>query len=285
MATIKTIITADDLRSFAPGVEASIDEASIRSYLHSAHKTIASIVGVDVFNEIAAGKIEELQNHLKTAVSNRLMYDYKVFETVAKRQVQKQDTYKYELEAMQQTYLALSYDALDSLFAELTTTPCPIESWESSATCKALKTLFIPTTDEFNSYYGIDGSDYFFFATIFLQRSVVDKHLRGLALDKLEAAELRRAKSIAATLTVAYALRQFDITMLPKSLRNSASDGASRSAATEQEAMYKLSDYLFLSAEKDLQQLVFDLNTSDVPDNALPTENLNRQDSKFYFIS
>lgn len=284
MATIETIITSDDIRTFAPGVEATIDEASIRPYLHSAHKTVASFVGVDVFNEIAKSELTELRDYLKTAVSNRLMYDYKIFESISRRQNQNQNTYKYELEAMQLTYLALCFDALDSVFAALNEPNSCIEEWGQSEVCKTRSSLLIKTTDEFNSFYGIDGSDFFFFSTIFLQRSAIDKHLCGLPIAKLEESLLRRAKSIAATFTVAYALRQFDITMLPKSMRNSASDGASRSASSEQEAMYKLSEYLFGCAEKDLQQLVFEVNIPEDIPSVESTNNTNKADSKHFLM-
>ncbi len=87
-----------------------------------------------------------------------------------------------------------------------------------------------------------------------------------------------------ATLTVAFALRQFDISMLPRSLRNPNQDGAFRHASSEQEAMYKLSDFLLGQGEAALQQIVFELNRPE-PGTDLPSEtNLNKPRNKFFLL-
>lgn len=281
----KTIITIDDLRSLAPGTPASIDSATIIPYLRSAHKAVSSLISVEVFNEIADLEDSELLHDMKSAVSNRLMYDYKLFEIIQLRQTGKTDTYKYEFEAMQNTYLNFYYDALDSLFAGLHAESCPVTSWKTSAAFKARERLLIKNTEDFHSCYGIDNSDYFFFSVVFIQRMVIDKYLTSINLDELSEDLLRRLKCIVAKLTVAYALRQFDITMFPKSLRNPSADGASRQASSEQESLYKLSEYLFSVSEQDMNQLLFELQSPE-PGCDLPSQtNLNDKEYKFFLMS
>lgn len=283
---IPTIITVADILELAPGADPTMDNSTINPYLKSAHKAVASIIGLDVFAEITSSNSESLKFNLKTAVANRLMYDYKLFETIQKRQVSSQNTYKYELEAMQNTYLSFYFDALDSLMSELESLPDDeFKSWTESEANKLRDRLLIKSTSQFNACYGIDNSDYFFFSTIFLQQTVIDKNLAGLDVAELADDRLRRLKNIVAKLTVAYALRQFDITMLPKSMRNSTADGASRQSSSEQDAMYKLSVTLFDESSSDLAQLMFEINTPDVAADVQSTNNVNTPNSKFFVLS
>ena len=283
MPTIDTIITVETLREYAPGVDGSLQEQTIRPYLRPAHKTVALIVGIDVFNRVAGMEEGALPESLRAAVANRIMYDYKLFETIRKRQTEQSDTYKYELQAMQDTYLGYYYDALDSLIRGLNATD-DLPEWQQTPACKALAALLIRNADEFQEFYGIDSSDYFFWSSIFIQRRVMDDYLTGIDLPALEPEMLRRVKTAVATLTVAFALRQFDISMLPRSLRNPNQDGAFRHASSEQEAMYKLSDFLLGQGEAALQQIVFELNRPE-PGTDLPSEtNLNKPRNKFFLL-
>lgn len=284
MLAINTIISADTLRQHAPGVDGSLLDQTIQPYLRPAHKTVAMVVGVDVFNKVAGMESSPLLESLRSAVANRIMYDFKLFETISKRQTQQGDTYKYELQAMQETYLGFYYDALDSLIRGLNAAP-DFPEWQQSPAYKALSSLLIHNADEFQEFYGIDSSDYFFWSTVFLQRRVMDERLAGIAVDELEPEMLRRVKSALATLTVAFALRQFDISMLPKSLRNPTQDGAYRYATTEQDSMYKLSEVLMSQGEQMLGQIVFELNRPEPGADLASTTDLNKPESKFFLFS
>lgn len=283
MAALTTIITRETIVEFVPGADVTVDDRLLKPYLTPAHKTVGAVIGADVFNAVAAMDGSDLLDYLKSAVANRLMYDYIVFETIHKRRVQKQDTFKYELEGMQSAYLEYYFDALDSLIGELNVSDIP--AWIDSPAFRTRQTLLIPTTGEFDALYGIDNSDFFFFKTIFIQQRVMDTHMGGIDIPSLDADRLRRVKRVAAILTVAYALRQFDFSMLPKTIRNSTADGASRAAASEQNTMYDLSEYLFGQAESDLSAILFAINApapgSDIPS----TNNLNDPRKKYFLFS
>lgn len=96
---------------------------------------------------------------------------------------------------------------------------------------------------------------------------------------------LRRIKGVVATLTVAYALRQFDFTMLPRSLRNASADGAYRHASSEQNDMYELSEYLFTQGESELEQIRFALSTPEAGSDMPSENNLNDPRQKFFLFS
>lgn len=285
MSSLKPIFTIDELKTLVAGVPQTVSDEEIRPYMKPAHKAVSDIVGFEVFNEIADLADSPLLEDMKSAVANRLMYDYKLFETITKRQTGQADTYKYELEAMQNTYLSFYYDSVDSVFRSLSDPNCPISAWKESAASKAREELLIKGTAEFNSFYGIDNSDFFFFVSIFLQRMVIDKYLTAFSLGDMNDDNLRRLKSIVARLTVASALRQLDITMLPRTLRNPTVDGAYRHASSEQQTMYALSEYLFAQCDRDLAQLTFEINAPAQGVN-LPSEtNLNNPEYKFFLMS
>lgn len=285
MSSIHTFVTVADVKEYAPGVDQSLLEATIRPYLYPAHKIVASIVGIDLFNQIADGDNAVVKSHLKSAVANRVMYDYKLFETVQKRQTGNVDTYKYELQAMQDSYLAYYFDAVDSLIRELQDNSDQYSAWKDTTLAKAIDTLMLKTTDEFNSCYLIDSSDYFFFSTVSLQQRVIDQYVTGIDVDALSEPLHRRLKRVVATFTVAYALRQFDFTMLPRSLRNAAAEGASRNAKSEQELMYNLSEYLFGQADDELSQILFELNKPDDGEDIPSPTNQNKPWNKFFLMS
>lgn len=284
MLAINTIITVETLREYAPGVDGALQENTVKPYLRPAHKTVAMVIGIEIFNRVAGMEDTPLLDALRSAVANRIMYDYKLFETIRKRQTEQADTYKYELQAMQDTYLGYYYDALDSLIRGLNETT-DIPEWRQTPAYSVLTSLLIRNADEFQEFYGIDSSDYFFWSSVFLQRRVMDDYLTGIDLPTLEQEMLRRVKGTVATLTVAFALRQFDISMLPRPLRYPTQEGASRSGTSEQEAMYKLSEELMAQGEAALNRIVFDLNRPE-PGTDLPSEtNLNKPRNKFFLFS
>ena len=238
MSSVHIFVTVDDIKAIAPGADQSLIEDTVRPYLLPAHKIVAAIIGVPLFNDISEERETDTRKYLVTAIVNRVMYDYKLFETVQKRQTGSGDTFKYELQAMQEAYLGYYFDAIDSLIAELNASLDTYKEWKQTRAAKTLDSLLLKTTEEFNACYGIDSSDYFFFSSIFLQEKVIDKYIAGMDLTTLPEVMLRRIKGVVATLTVAYALRQFDFTMLPRSLRNASADGAYRHASSVQYVRY-----------------------------------------------
>lgn len=283
--SVHIFVTATDVKKWAPGADVTISDATIYPYLHPSHKVVASIVGIELFNMISNEMESTAKKYLTAAVVNRIMYDYKLFETIQKRQSSKVDTYKYELQAMQDAYLGFYFDAIDSLIGILNANSEKYVLWKQSAAYKCMESLLLQSTDEFNAHYGIDGSDYFFFSSVFLQEKVIDKHLSGFDLPSLSESQQRRLKSVVAMFTVAYALRQFDITMLPRSLRNPSADGAYRHATSEQNTMYDLSEYLFGQAEAELDLIRFELNKPEEGADLQSTSNLNDPRKKFFLFS
>ena len=132
MSSVHIFVTVDDIKAIAPGADQSLIEDTVRPYLLPAHKIVAAIIGVPLFNDISEERETDTRKYLVTAIVNRVMYDYKLFETVQKRQTGSGDTFKYELQAMQEAYLGYYFDAIDSLIAELNASPDTYREWKQT---------------------------------------------------------------------------------------------------------------------------------------------------------
>ena len=86
MSSVHIFVTVDDIKAIAPGADQSLIEDTVRPYLLPAHKIVAAIIGVPLFNDISEESDTDTKKYLVTAIVNRVMYDYKLFETVQKRQ-------------------------------------------------------------------------------------------------------------------------------------------------------------------------------------------------------
>lgn len=277
----------DNIAMYAPGVEPTLNDATIYPFLHASEKSIVNTIGDTTYAKIRELPSDDLlKQHIVAALSNLVMYNYKVWEVVQKRQVQQQDTYKYELELMQSAYIDNYYSHVDDVIKLLNDRSESFTEVARLPAYKLIDQLLIKDAAEFDSYYCIDSSYYFFFTTTFIQRKVLDKHIETvLDVASLDEATLRRVKTITAQLTVAYALRQRDFIELPKSIRNSRADGPSRASASEQSAVIELSNYLFNESEKELSALVFDVNKPDVGEDIPSYTDTNDPDNKFFLMS
>lgn len=287
---VNTILSSpyvDTLQQHAPGVDPSLLDSTIYPSIHAAEKELSNIVGEPTYRSIRQLEDDDpVRREFIAALCNLVMFNYKVWEVIYKRQTQGQDTYKYELELMQSQYTDNYYSHVEDLIKMLEGPEGErFPEWAKSPAHKQISTLLIKDVVEFNACYNIDNSYFFFFSTIFLQRKVLDRHIEpAFNVATLCEGHLRRAKVIVATYTVAYALRQFDFISLPKSIRNAKADGPSRNGANEQDIAIALSDYLFGEANKDLYLLTEEVNRPDGVVDIESTTNLNDPKDKFFLM-
>lgn len=276
----------DELQNYAPGVESTLEAKTIFPSIHTAEKTLASTIGDAVYKRILElDEDDEVKVEFKAALCNLVMYRYKIWEIVYKRQYQKQDTYKYELQMMQKSYIDNYYAHVDDLVKLLDGRQTDIPEWADSSAKKQVDGLLLKDAADFNSAYNIDNSYYFFFISIFIQQKVLDRYISpAIDTSGLDDRRLRRVKAVTAQLTVAYALRQFDFTFLPKSIRDSLADGAGRSGKEEDSAAAALAEILFKEATIELNALILDINKSEEGHDIESPSIINRECDKNYFM-
>ena len=207
-----------------------------------AQKAVASITTASVYNAILASDDDELLEALRAAMANRIMSIQVMHDAVNRRRSGGTDTYRYEVEQMQRNYMQGYYAAMDELLRLLDSTidaddvASPAAIWQNSRYGRLLAQCRLRRTEDFDAIYPIDLSYHFFYRTVPLQIEALQTRLQpyytrieeasggvGVSPAQTEASAsgLTSQLNLAlAKLTIAKALRRFDIAEFPATLRN-----------------------------------------------------------------
>ncbi len=147
------------------------------------------------------------------------MYQYQIFATVKKNNTDS-SLYKYQHEEIKQHHIDTYSAAMDELLEWLDANS---ETGGYSATDIYVERRSLPVHNarEFDMYYGIDSSAFFFSKILFLLRSIWKNTLKPM-LPNNWAEDADLADKVKRTLcyqTMAEAVIKFDVTELPRSIR------------------------------------------------------------------
>ncbi len=255
--------TIEELRKYAPSVESNTTFDQLNSSATSAKKQISALISSDAY-KYALDNTGEIHSSLLTAMANLTLSKQLVFDAITRRKAGV-EVYKYELEAMKRSFVENYYNGMDTLIQLLDKDTTEGNKWRESRYYKIIDTLKIKDTDNFDLLYPIDLSYLFFFRTVPLQKEVLDEGMKGYfdrAKDNEDAMNmLLRAL---AKMTVAIALRRFDIIEFPSTIRNLFEDSkVNRSGRDEQLQMLSLSEQLSAEVKALLQDVDLILSTND----------------------
>jgi len=226
-----------ELQQYAPGVEASLKlNTLLPSYL-TTRQAIISVVTKDVWDALLAEKGNlDLLAIVRTALANRIMYEHQIFLATDKNNTDRK-LYKYQYEELKDKYITLYWSAMDNLLGYLDANS-EYGGWKDSEGYKQRQLLLVKSAAEFNFYFGIDSSPYFFSKVQFLIRKTTDDHVKP-RVGKLEdvKADSDFGKKVLRVLcyhVMAQAVQLFDLTELPKSIRNDITHEFSKSGSMMQ---------------------------------------------------
>lgn len=216
-----------------------------------ARKAVESMTTAPVYNAIIISDDEELLEALRSAIANRTMAHHVSFDAVNRRRSGGSDTYRYEVEQMQRNYMQGYYAAMDELLRLLDSnidaddTSSPAAIWQNSRYGRLLAQCRLRRTEDFDLVYPIDLSYHFFYRTVPLQVESLTTRLQSYytriaesgsapvlspsgesvqpsaPVPEASASSLQSQLDLAlAKLTIAKALRRFDIAEFPATLRN-----------------------------------------------------------------
>ena len=214
-----------------------------------ARKAVESMTTAPVYNAIIISDDEELLEALRSAIANRTMAHHVSFDAVNRRRSGGSDTYRYEVEQMQRNYMQGYYAAMDELLRLLDSnidaddTSSPAAIWQNSRYGRLLAQCRLRRTEDFDLVYPIDLSYHFFYRTVPLQVESLTTRLQsyytrieeasgGVGVSPAQATESAPVLAASAAsvqpqldlalakLTIAKALRRFDIAEFPATLRN-----------------------------------------------------------------
>lgn len=255
---------------YAPGVDTNKAVADYLPSARSAQKSIEAVVSPAVYAAVVKSGQDELLDALRAAVANRTLAAQLVFEAIARRKAGT-DVYKYEIEGMQRAYMENYFAAMDNLIQLLMagqqTEGSPTQLWRNARYGRLLDECRIRQAEEFDAIYPIDLSYLFFFRTVPLQKECLDERLAPY-FERAEGKEKLRPMLLLALakLTVAKALRRFDMLEFPPTIRNLFADNkAARQAPAEHDNAVKLAASLEYEADKLLADadLLLDERTAD----------------------
>lgn len=255
--------TVDELRKYVPSVESNVSFADLNSSATSARKQIIVVLSGPVYSNVLKDTGEK-HAALLSAMCNLTLAKQLIFDVINRRKADI-EVYKYELEAMRRSYIENYYNGMDTLIQLLDEDKSEENKWKESRYYKLIDALKIKDTESFDFLYPIDLSYLFFFRIIPLQKEVLDEGMKGYfdrASDNQDAINmLLRALS---KMTVAIALRRFDILEFPSTIRNLFEDSkTSRSGRDEQNRMLSLSNQLSTEVQSLLKDVDLILSSND----------------------
>lgn len=215
----------DDFRSYTEGLTAdtTLDQLvpSIRTVASDIKAVITAAVfeAIQSFGSAATDAQKDAARLLKTALANGAMYRYQIFAS-AKKNGSDASLYKYQHEEIKEHYIEAFSRAMDELLDWLDENDTA--DYHESDQYKSRQELPIRSAREFNRYYGIDNSSYFFAKVLFLVRSNWQFRVKPLLSRDPERNTdqvMDIARHILAYRVIAQAVLQFDKTELPRCIR------------------------------------------------------------------
>lgn len=214
------LATISEYMKYAPGVDASLSIDNLRPSSLSAKKKICAVIGDVVFVNISeANDDDESKKLLKGAWANLTMYAYKVFEAVNKRVNQGKEVYRYELDAMRKEYMNNFYAYIDGLIKKLESN----EEFKKTRLYTLKNSVIIKSLEEFEDYYPIDSSYYFYYQLLPIQRKVIDEKISTSINLKLALQNQKHKKKVENAVVlycISESLKMFDIYELPNNIKN-----------------------------------------------------------------
>lgn len=208
-----------DFRKYCDGLQADTEYRQLLPSIRATSSAISGIIGgrtMLAISELPEG--EQGLEMLKTAIATGTLYRYQIFDSV-KKNGSDASLYKYQHEEIKEHHISAHWLAMDELLTWLDANP-EIGGYNETKTYKERQDLPVKNAEEFDYYYGIDRSAYFFSKVQFLIRSVWTGKLKpmvsGLQIDEELQDLINRSLCYQ---VVAEAVMKFDVTELPRSIR------------------------------------------------------------------
>lgn len=154
---------------------------------------------------------------LKTAVAAGAMLKYQIFSSV-KKNGSDASLYKYQHEEIKDSYAEAYWLAMDRLLDFLDENPAIADYQETDEYAERQK-LPVKTGREFDHYYGIGGSSFFFHKVLFLVRQTWRSDVKPTLPENPSEEMMELAKEALCYKVIAQSVMQFDVTELPRSIR------------------------------------------------------------------
>lgn len=279
-----------DFTSYVDGVmpDTTYDQLapSIRAITMEINNLITSEAYIALCSAEEGGSLSQGLEYLKIAVAAGAVYKYAIFAAV-KKNGSDASLYKYQYEEIRQHHIDAFWQAMDWLLAWMDEHASEVK-WEGKTgteecfaetdVYKERMALPVRSAVEFDYYYGIDKSAFFFSKVQFLIRSIWQMKILPMIRDCRDETILELAKRSLCYQVMAKAVMQFDVTELPRSIRYDFNHEYTK--GTSMQSREKLYSQLMSDVESwtaSIESIMTAISGSTSIQN-----NLNREENKHY---
>lgn len=210
----------DELRIYVQGVDGTMSLETLQPAFTLARKAVVDTVGETVFNALAEEQSAPVYEAIRMAIANYTMFKHLIFWSTSRGNTDQQ-IYKYQYEEIKDEYITQFWAAMDTILLWLDGNP-ETGGYNQSELYKERQAMPVRDALEFDRYYGIDRSPYFYSKVLFLMRKIVQENIlpRTGDLSKIEDTSLlERIRRCLCWHVMAEAVMKFDLTELPRSTR------------------------------------------------------------------
>ena len=232
MKAIDLFTGLDDFIRYADGLLPDTTYEQLAPSIRAVTLDIMDLITAEVYIVLSGvgddgDPLYEGLEFLKSAVATGTLYKYAIFATV-KRNGAENSLYKYQHEEIKQHHIDAYWKAMDRLLAWLDSHAENVKwpdrdggecSFMNTDIYKERQLLPIRSADEFDYYFGIDKSSFFFSKIQYLIRTVWQMKILPVIRNSKDETVLDLAKRSLCYQVMAKAVMQFDVTELPRSVR------------------------------------------------------------------
>ena len=286
--------TLGDLRLYADGLQADTTLQQLTPSIRTTAMEMEKIITKATFEAIAAGgeytvplkegetgepkkiNVDEATELLKTALASGALYRYQIFAS-AKRNGSDAALYKYQHEEIKDSYIEGYWKAMDALLDWLDS-HADIGGYGSTIDYKDRQTLPIKNADEFERYFGIGRSSFFFSKILYIIRDTWKGIYSRIRNHEDDTAVMEAAKKALCYIVIAKVVKRFDLTEFPRSIRFDYNHEYSKGSSTA--SRDALSADLMAEANATMAEMGQLLRRGSEDS---PLANTNLESDKFFF--
>ena len=210
-----------DFQCYADGLTAETTYEQLAPSIRKVVLGLFPLIPADVYVALAgAGDSDELADGkelLKTAVATGALLEYQIFAST-KRNGTDASLYKYQHEEIKDHHREAHWTAMDRLLDWMDAHPAT-GGWNGTDEYRQRQQLPVRSGTEFDHYYGIGGSAFFFHKVLFLVRQTWEREIKPMLPADPGEKMTELAKEALCYKVVALAVMQFDVTELPRAIR------------------------------------------------------------------
>lgn len=293
--------TTGDLRKYIADIDATANVERFEPHMRPVREKVLNIIGASTYSSLKTyyqdsypgddSKKDTAVMYIQGAMGNFMARLYKTFH--AKGPDEKDRKYRYQEEKILEMHLDNAWTEMNNLLKHLESNSTEFPQYQDTDSYKERKNLFIKSANQFNKYYPINNSSYFYTNVVYIIKEVqleIQRRIKNFPASLSEIDDDTQwiiGKAITFE-TMARACKRMDYTELPVGIRQDVMREVNNKARLNNYAenylrvdMYNL---LHEESEKWVYMLEFDANKDRNEGYYVPPADDNplTEDDKFY---